>query len=377
MASIIKLKRSSTPGAVPSSLEEGELAINTADQRLHSANSSSVFTLFDGAQALQKTSDEFGDRQLDQKVVTSVAFYANATSFVGGSLWNSRVDATTFNDAVANTNAFIISSFATRDGGFYGTGGFFLHSNYSVGNTSDGGGVSNRQRFAKRAGVSGIPRLGASMSAHGSASEISGKFYFEVRVETNTFYRHQGNQSTLNLGLMSSASSDTSSAFDGGSAGSQITNFVPGGSSVPGIGFSIDNTVQVNGATYNAPTSNTSTFFFVPKNANNGHDGSFQLDTPVVFGFAVDLDNGKVFVHKDGTYANTNSSDATFTNLDTTKYWWFAATHGAASDGETFINTRSGQKDTTFFHPSAIPSGFNEGYGANFETDTATDNDAS
>ena len=157
MASIIKLKRSSTPGAVPSSLEEGELAINTADQRLHSANSSSVFTLFDGAQALQKTSDEFGDRQLDQKVVTSVAFYANATSFVGGSLWNSRVDATTFNDAVANTNAFIISSFATRDGGFYGTGGFFLHSNYSVGNTSDGGGVSNRQRFAKRAGVSGIP----------------------------------------------------------------------------------------------------------------------------------------------------------------------------------------------------------------------------
>ncbi len=116
MASIIKLKRSSTPGAVPSSLEEGELAINTADQRLHAGDSSSVFTMFDGANELQKTSDEFGDRQLEQKVVTSVAFYANATSFVGGSLWNSRVDATTFNDAVANTNAFITSAFAVRDG---------------------------------------------------------------------------------------------------------------------------------------------------------------------------------------------------------------------------------------------------------------------
>lgn len=119
MASIIKLKRSSTPGAVPSSLAEGELAINTADQRLHGGNSSSVFTMFDGANELQKTSGEFGDRQLDQKVVTSVAFYANATSFVGGSLWNSRVDATTFNDAVANTNAFITSAFAVREGGTF------------------------------------------------------------------------------------------------------------------------------------------------------------------------------------------------------------------------------------------------------------------
>ena len=34
MASIIKLKRSSTAGQVPGSLEEGELAINVKDERL-------------------------------------------------------------------------------------------------------------------------------------------------------------------------------------------------------------------------------------------------------------------------------------------------------------------------------------------------------
>jgi hypothetical protein len=119
MASIIKLKRSSTPGAVPSSLEEGELAINTADQRLHAGDSSSVFTMFDGTNELQKTSDEFGDRQLTQKVVTSVAYYANTTSFVGGTLWNSRVNTTTFNASVANTNAFITRAFAERDGGTF------------------------------------------------------------------------------------------------------------------------------------------------------------------------------------------------------------------------------------------------------------------
>lgn len=116
MASIIKLKRSSTAGARPSSLEEGELAINVKDQRIISANSSSVFDLFDGTNELQKTTGDFGDRQLTQTVVTSVSYYANATSFVGGDDWNSKTDTTVFNSALANTNAFITASFAVRDG---------------------------------------------------------------------------------------------------------------------------------------------------------------------------------------------------------------------------------------------------------------------
>tara|TARA_Y100000114_G_scaffold48779_1_gene44417 strand:- start:6071 stop:6475 length:405 start_codon:yes stop_codon:yes gene_type:complete len=119
MASIIKLKRSTTAGAVPGSLEEGELAINVKDERLISANSSSVFTLFDGANPLQKTTGDFGDRQLQQTVVTSVAFYANATAFVGGSTWNSKADTTTFNSSTANTNAYITKAFSSRDGGTF------------------------------------------------------------------------------------------------------------------------------------------------------------------------------------------------------------------------------------------------------------------
>jgi hypothetical protein len=45
MASIIKLKRSLTPGSVPGSLEAGELAINIPDKKLFSSNGSSVFNV--------------------------------------------------------------------------------------------------------------------------------------------------------------------------------------------------------------------------------------------------------------------------------------------------------------------------------------------
>jgi len=45
MASVIKLKRSSTPGSVPSSLEAGELAINIPDKKLFSSDGSSVFNV--------------------------------------------------------------------------------------------------------------------------------------------------------------------------------------------------------------------------------------------------------------------------------------------------------------------------------------------
>jgi len=45
MASIIKLKRSLTPGSIPGSLQAGELAINIADKKLFSSNGSSVFSV--------------------------------------------------------------------------------------------------------------------------------------------------------------------------------------------------------------------------------------------------------------------------------------------------------------------------------------------
>ena len=45
MSSIIKLKRSLTPGSAPSSLEAGELAINLPDKKIYSSNGSSVFSV--------------------------------------------------------------------------------------------------------------------------------------------------------------------------------------------------------------------------------------------------------------------------------------------------------------------------------------------
>jgi len=45
MSSIIKIKRSLTPGSVPSSLEAGELAINLPDKKIFSSNGSSVFSV--------------------------------------------------------------------------------------------------------------------------------------------------------------------------------------------------------------------------------------------------------------------------------------------------------------------------------------------
>jgi len=48
MASVIKLKRSSVGGAVPSSLETGELAINLLDKKLYSSRSNGEIITISG-----------------------------------------------------------------------------------------------------------------------------------------------------------------------------------------------------------------------------------------------------------------------------------------------------------------------------------------
>ena len=45
MASIIKLKRSNTPSSVPSSLQEGEIAVNLKDKKLYVGNTTGVFAV--------------------------------------------------------------------------------------------------------------------------------------------------------------------------------------------------------------------------------------------------------------------------------------------------------------------------------------------
>jgi|TARA_Y100000114_G_scaffold48779_1_gene44418 hypothetical protein len=120
MASVIKLKRSSTAGAAPtlSDLEVGELAINTKDQKIYSSNGTSVFQVFTGGvKAVSVGQTAVEDLTPDDLVVTSVTGFAN--SVVDNSLLTAKVSAATFQATLANTNAFIAAEVATVEGGTF------------------------------------------------------------------------------------------------------------------------------------------------------------------------------------------------------------------------------------------------------------------
>jgi len=97
MASIIKLKRSSTPGSVPGALDTGEVALNLSDQVLFTYDGNNVVRI--GGKWLANTNN-FIKSQL-----------ANTNSFIKSQLANTnsyiatKVSTSTFNSALANTNA--------------------------------------------------------------------------------------------------------------------------------------------------------------------------------------------------------------------------------------------------------------------------------
>ena len=107
MAALLKLKRSSTAGVTPSSLEAGELAINVKDKKLFSANSSGVFSIFDGdARELIVSESTLGAATT---VVVAVSVYSN--NVVDVSQADLKLNTTDFNAALANTNQRIINEF--------------------------------------------------------------------------------------------------------------------------------------------------------------------------------------------------------------------------------------------------------------------------
>ena len=120
MASIIKLKRSSTAGATPSlsDLQVGELAINTKDQKIYSSNGTGIFQVHTGGVkdvSVGQTAVE--DLTPDSIVVTSISGFAN--SVVDNSLLTAKLDVATFNAALANTNAAIAEAANTVEGGTF------------------------------------------------------------------------------------------------------------------------------------------------------------------------------------------------------------------------------------------------------------------
>ena len=115
MAALLKLKRSSTAGVTPSSLEAGELAINVKDKKLFSANSSGVFSIFDGdARELIVSESTLGAATT---VVVAVSVYSN--NVVDVSQADLKLNTTDFHAAIANKNQRIINECATMDGGTF------------------------------------------------------------------------------------------------------------------------------------------------------------------------------------------------------------------------------------------------------------------
>ena len=325
MASIIKLKRSSTAGQVPGSLEEGELAINVKDERLISANSSSVFTMFDGANELQQTTGDFGDRQLQQTVVTSVAFYANTTAFVGGSEWNNRVNTTSFqSNFLANTNSFITSAFATRDGGLFplrNVIGTRLQWNTSV-NTSFWSYTGSPAYEARQSRTEAPPYTAQADSAHNRGignGVIEGKFYIEL------LYTVDGD------GGDSSHDSFTAGIMPATNYGSNLNNSRSGnnGASVVSLG-------QISGST-------------------NLNDLTVNSTTAGIIKIGVNLDDGEMSI-------GINNGAFTTTSIDSTKLASYR-TNGAIFFGEWWDGNAFLIRDPNDYTYTAPVDTFVKGWG--------------
>jgi len=86
MASIIKLKRSTTPGAIPTtgSLEAGELAINLADKKLYSSNDGTNIITISGDQYNLNTTGNTSSATLELSVDND-ALSNDSVTFIGQS----------------------------------------------------------------------------------------------------------------------------------------------------------------------------------------------------------------------------------------------------------------------------------------------------
>jgi len=132
MASIIKLKRSSTQSSVPGSLEEGEIAVNLFDRKLYVGNSAGVTAI--GGEDFRITVDE-GTTSGDGAYIKLLGDTASSTNSVflsageglditleaNGSITFGGEDATTSNKGIASFSSdnFSVSSGAVtiKDGG--------------------------------------------------------------------------------------------------------------------------------------------------------------------------------------------------------------------------------------------------------------------
>ena len=167
MASVIKIKRSTTNGSVPASLSAGELAINTFDRKLYSSNGTTVFAV-SAQPALANTNLAIANVKtgltttntalrllindrlqvanaatIYQTKATERAALANTNTYIA-----TKTSTSTFNSALANTNTYIAtkasSTNPTTSGLLAHTGRATISTNLTVsGNTVIGALVAN------------------------------------------------------------------------------------------------------------------------------------------------------------------------------------------------------------------------------------------
>jgi hypothetical protein len=96
MASVIKIKRSTTPGSAPSSLSAGEIAVNIPDRLLFVGDGSSIYRI--GAQYLSVANAA----ATYQTIAVERAALANTNAAIA-----TKLGTVTFSNALANTNSYI------------------------------------------------------------------------------------------------------------------------------------------------------------------------------------------------------------------------------------------------------------------------------
>src|SRR6266550_2904065 len=90
---VVQIKRSSTPAAVPSSLAAGELAINIPDKILYSSDGATVFAMSATTPGFD-TDVVFNDGGVSNAVNTFTFTKASSRVTVGNSTVNTQINST-------------------------------------------------------------------------------------------------------------------------------------------------------------------------------------------------------------------------------------------------------------------------------------------
>lgn len=180
MASVIKIKRSTTPGSAPSSLAAGEIAVNIPDRKLFVGDGSSIYTIGNQYITVANASSAFETK------ATANARLANTNAYIA-----TKVNTTTFNSALANTN----SSIATQASRIT-----LVNTNLTGTNTALRTLISDRLQVANAAAVyqtKAVERAALANTNAAIATKLNTTTFNSALANTNSYIAAQASRITL------------------------------------------------------------------------------------------------------------------------------------------------------------------------------------